>query len=168
VIAQVLADTATDTGLLGLEITETVLMDDVESLSDTLRKLRRLSVRVAIDDFGTGFSSLRWLQQFPVDVLKVDRSFVHGVTGVDGDRAIVDAVVGLARSMQMTVVAEGVESRIQAAALRLLGCEVAQGFHFARPMDLRSLLAGLSRHGSRLPWAEEPEPVTAPPLTSVT
>ncbi|MGH9040346.1 MAG: putative bifunctional diguanylate cyclase/phosphodiesterase [Acidimicrobiia bacterium] len=151
VVARVLAETGTDPGRLGLEITETVLMEDVESLSHTLRGLRELGVLLAIDDFGTGFSSLSWLRQFPVDVLKVDRSFVDGVTGRNGDRAIVEAVIGLARSMEMLSVAEGVESRAQAAALRSLGCDAAQGYYFCRPMSLADLLATLASNGGRLP-----------------
>jgi diguanylate cyclase (GGDEF)-like protein/PAS domain S-box-containing protein len=167
VIARVLADTATDPALLGLEITETVLMDDVKALGETLRRLRDLGVRLAIDDFGTGFSSLSWLRQFPVDVLKVDRSFVNGVTGMDGDRAIVDAVVGLARSLAMVAVAEGVETRAQAAALRSLGCDVAQGFYFCRPMDHDALLATLSRYGGRLPFGDDADPMAESPLPAV-
>ena len=167
VIARVLADTGTDPALLGLEITETVLMEDVNSLSETLRRVRRLGVRLAIDDFGTGFSSLSWLRQFPVDVLKVDRSFVNGVTGVDGDLAIVDAVVGLARSLDMVAVAEGVESRAQVAALRALGCDVAQGYYFCRPMDHTALLAALSLRGERLPWSDGADPAPKSPVTVV-
>jgi diguanylate cyclase (GGDEF)-like protein len=167
VIARVLADTATDPALLGLEITETVLMEDVETLGETLRRLRHLGVRLAIDDFGTGFSSLSWLRQFPVDVLKVDRSFVNGVTGTDGDRAIVDAVIGLARSLDMVAVAEGVETRAQAAALRSLGCDVAQGYYFCRPMEHAALLATLSRCGGRFPFGDDTDPVAGSPLTAV-
>jgi diguanylate cyclase (GGDEF)-like protein len=167
VIARVLADTGTDPALLGLEITETVLMEDLEALGETLGRLRDLGVRLAIDDFGTGFSSLSWLRQFPVDVLKVDRSFVAGVIGTDGDHAIVDAVVGLARSLEMVAVAEGVETRAQAAALRALGCDVAQGFYFCRPMDHATLLATLSRHGGRLPFGDDADPVAESPLPTV-
>ncbi len=166
-VARVLADTATEPALLGLEITETVLMEDVETLGETLRRLRHLGVRLAIDDFGTGFSSLSWLKQFPVDVLKVDRSFVDGVTGTDGDRAIVDAVVGLARSMYMVAVAEGVETRAQAAALRSLGCDVAQGYYFCRPMEHAALLAILTRYGGRLPFGDDADPEAESPLTAM-
>ncbi len=166
-IARILADTATDPALLGLEITETVLMEDVDSLGETLRRLRGLGVRLAIDDFGTGFSSLSWLRQFPVDVLKVDRSFVDGVTGADGDRAIVDAVLGLARSLEMIAVAEGVETWAQAAALRSLGCDVAQGFYFCKPRGHATLLAALSLSGGRLPWGDDADPAAGLPLTAV-
>jgi EAL domain-containing protein (putative c-di-GMP-specific phosphodiesterase class I) len=153
-IARILAETATDPALLGLEITETVLMDDVSSLRERLRQLKELGLRLAIDDFGTGFSSLSWLRQFPVDVLKVDRSFVDGMGDADGDRAIVDAVVRLARSLDMVAVAEGVQSPHDLELLRAFGCHAAQGFYFSEPLDAAALLSGLSRRGGRLPWPE--------------
>jgi EAL domain-containing protein (putative c-di-GMP-specific phosphodiesterase class I) len=154
VIARVLADTDTDPGLLGLEITETVLMEDLSSFRATLRQLRRPGVRLAIDDFGTGFSSLSRLRQFPVDVLKVDRSFVEGVTGTDGDRAIVEAVVGLAHSFDMVAVAEGVSAPDEVAALQALGCDLAQGFYFCRPLEFAALMDAIA--AGKLPCAGSP------------
>ena len=144
VIARVLADTETDPGRLGLEITETVLMEDLSSFRTTLRQLRGLGVRLAIDDFGTGFSSLSRLRQFPVDVIKVDRSFVEGVTGTDGDRAIVEAVVGLAHSFDMVAVAEGVSAPDEVAVLGALGCDLAQGFYFCRPLEFAALMDAIA------------------------
>jgi EAL domain-containing protein (putative c-di-GMP-specific phosphodiesterase class I) len=120
-------------------------MEDTASSGETLRTLKGLGLHIAIDDFGTGFSSLSRLRSFPVGVLKVDQSFVSGITHGEEDLAIVDAVVGLARSLGMTAVAEGVESAEQAASLRALGCDHAQGFYFSRPVEseaLISLLAG--------------------------
>jgi diguanylate cyclase (GGDEF)-like protein len=154
VIARVLADTETDPRLLGLEITETVLMEDLSSFRATLEQLRRPGVRLAIDDFGTGFSSLSRLRQFPVDVLKVDRSFVEGVTGTDGDRAIVEAVVGLAHSFDMVAVAEGVSAPDEVAVLQALGCDLAQGFYFCRPLEFAALMDAIA--AGKLPCAGPP------------
>ena len=118
-----------------LEITESALMGDVPKNVAVLRGLKALGVRIAIDDFGTGYSSLSYLERFPVDVLKVDRSFV-GRLGRDAKgRALVCAVIDLARALDLDVVAEGVETAEQAEELARLGCEVAQGYHFASPLD---------------------------------
>jgi diguanylate cyclase (GGDEF)-like protein len=142
-IARVLAETGTSPRTLGLEITESVLTEDMEFLGERLRTLKGLGVLLAIDDFGTGFSSLSHLRGFPVDVLKVDRSFVDGITRDAEDHAIVDAVVGLARSLGMHVVAEGVESADQADALRRLGCNAAQGFHWSPARSFETIRASL-------------------------
>lgn len=124
---------------LGLEITESVAMDDADfgvgRAAAALRGLKDLGVRLAVDDFGTGYSSLSQLKRLPVDVLKIDRSFVSGLGKDAGDRAIVSAVVTLARDMGLEVVAEGVESEDQLHILRELGCDLAQGYYFARPLS---------------------------------
>lgn len=125
-----------DPGVIELEITESALMDDVENSAALLGRLKQLGTPIAVDDFGTGYSSLQYLQQLPVDVLKVDRSFVAGLGASDSDRAIVRAVVQLADALGLTSVAEGVETHEQLDALRGLGCAQAQGFHFARPVEL--------------------------------
>ena len=118
---------------LGLEITETALLEDAEGAVIALSSLRELGVRLAIDDFGTGFSSLSYLKRLPVDAVKVDRSFVDGLA-VDGDdSAIVAAVAGMARALRLTTIAEGVENLDQLRALRRLGCDLAQGFFFTTP-----------------------------------
>jgi len=120
-------------GSLCLEITESVVMSDAPSSITLLRALKDLGVSLGIDDFGTGYSSLGYLKRFPVDVLKVDRGFVDGL-GVDSeDSAIVAAVVSMAHALGMTAVAEGVETAGQVAELRALGCDLAQGYYFARP-----------------------------------
>ena len=128
---------------LDLEITETGLLHDVEGASRKLRELRTAGMRVAIDDFGTGYSSLGYLKRFPVDIVKVDRSFVAGI-GVNAvDEAIVAAVVTLAHAVGMTTIAEGVETVEQLEHLRELGCHGIQGFYFARPAaadDVSALL----------------------------
>ncbi|MEO0493086.1 MAG: EAL domain-containing protein [Actinomycetota bacterium] len=130
---------------LCLELTETAIMDDVQESARILQEFRDLGVLVAIDDFGTGFSSLAYLKRFPVDILKIDRTFVDGV-GVDpDDTAIVRSIIGLARTLRLDVVAEGIEDPTQIAELVRLGCARGQGFHLARPVppdDVAMLLAG--------------------------
>ncbi|KAA0232783.1 MAG: hypothetical protein JJLCMIEE_03594 [Acidimicrobiales bacterium] len=137
-----------ETGLaaerLTLEITESVLLDDVKTSLHTLERLRALGVQIAIDDFGTGYSSLTYLRRFPVDTVKIDRSFVHGIRDDKSNAAIVKAVIGLAHALGLRSVAEGVEAPADLERLRLLGCDCAQGFLMARPEsaeDTRELLA---------------------------
>ena len=118
---------------LCLEITETAIMDDVQDSARMLQEFRDLGVLIAIDDFGTGFSSLAYLKRLPVDILKIDRTFVDGV-GVDpDDTAIVRSIIGLAHTLRLDVVAEGIEDRTQIAELVRLGCSRGQGFHLAQP-----------------------------------
>ncbi|HET6908571.1 MAG TPA: EAL domain-containing protein, partial [Mycobacteriales bacterium] len=118
---------------LGLEITETALLEDAEGAVTALSSLRELGVRLAVDDFGTGYSSLSYLKRLPVDAVKIDRSFVDGLA-VDGDdSAIVAAVSGMARALRLTTIAEGVENLEQLQALRRLGCDLAQGYFFTTP-----------------------------------
>lgn len=130
-VGQVLRDTGLDPARLELEITESVAMQDAERTIATLNALRRLGVGLAIDDFGTGFSSLSYLQRFPLDKIKVDQSFVRNITR---DDTIALSVILLARSLQLRVIAEGVETRDQVEVLRSHGCEEMQGYYFGRPM----------------------------------
>ncbi|MDX6286303.1 MAG: hypothetical protein QOG53_1788 [Frankiales bacterium] len=118
---------------IGLEITESALLEDAERAIGMLSALRALGVLLAVDDFGTGYSSLAYLKRLPVDQLKVDRSFVEGLATDDEASAIVGAVTGLAHALDLTTVAEGVETSAQAEALRLLDCDVAQGYYFTTP-----------------------------------
>jgi diguanylate cyclase (GGDEF)-like protein len=120
---------------LGLEITESVLMKDASSPRSTLEALRAMGVRVLIDDFGTGYSSLARLRHFPVDVIKIDRSFVDGLGQDNDDTAIVAAVIEIARSMDLQVIAEGVEAGAQLERLRELGCHAGQGYLFSGPIE---------------------------------
>ncbi|MDW5592902.1 EAL domain-containing protein [Conexibacter stalactiti] len=121
---------------LCLEITESAVMADPDAAIESLHMLKRLGVKLAIDDFGVGYSSLSHLRELlPVDVLKIDRSFIDGLVLRGEDRAIVTAIVELARSLGVDAVAEGVETPEQAAVLRTMRCHVAQGFHFARPQS---------------------------------
>jgi diguanylate cyclase (GGDEF)-like protein len=135
--ADIVADALAATGLhpraLGLEVTEGLLCGEAETAAE-LNRLAELGVRIVLDDFGTGYSSLSRLKNFPLEVLKIDRAFTAGLTRDPYDRAIVEAMVSIATGVGMRVVAEGVESEEQLACLRELGCELAQGFLFARPL----------------------------------
>ena len=122
-----------------LEITESALMDDIEHSLGVLRKLRDLGVKLAIDDFGTGYSSLTYVKQLPVDVLKIDGSFIDGLGRKTEDSAIVAAVVRLAATLHQTAVAEGVETGVQLDELRRLDCPMAQGFLLGRPAPVDEL-----------------------------
>lgn len=119
---------------LTLEITESVLMQQSDQTLAKLRELKALGVMLAIDDFGTGYSSLGYLQQFPIDMLKIDRTFVDGVGLEDNDPVLVRAIIALGRTLGMETIAEGIERPEQRDGLRALGCELGQGFLFARPM----------------------------------
>ncbi len=114
-----------------LEITENILMDDMEVVIPKLRELRRLGVRIAIDDFGTGYSSLSYLQQFPINTLKIDRSFVCDIRAEEGDASIINAIVAMARGLKLDLIAEGVENRTQLRYLHSQGCSEVQGFIFS-------------------------------------
>jgi EAL domain-containing protein (putative c-di-GMP-specific phosphodiesterase class I) len=124
---------------LCLELTESSFMADIEHHGRTLEELRALGVQLAIDDFGTGYSSLTYLQRFPVTVLKIDQSFVRGLGREASDEANVESVIHQAHGHGLRVVAEGVESADQLAALHRLGCFVAQGFYLARPLPAEEL-----------------------------
>jgi diguanylate cyclase (GGDEF)-like protein len=134
-IQAVLRETGLDPRSLKLEITETVVMENIETATRTLEQLRALGVELSIDDFGTGYSSLSYLQSFPVSILKVDRSFVSRITESDGTVEIVRTILRLAQHLGMSVVAEGVETEQQRAQLRALECEFGQGYYFSKPMD---------------------------------
>ena len=133
-IEQALCDTGLAPALLELELTEGMLMHHAEDTVRTLARLDEMGVRLAIDDFGTGYSSLSYLKRFPIHTLKIDRSFVQDLSTDPDDAAIVTAIVAMARGLNLNVTAEGVETEAQAAFLRSLSCDLAQGFHFGRPM----------------------------------
>jgi len=141
--ATILRETGLDPASLELEITESTYMRDFDRTLGTLESLHSLGVRVSIDDFGTGYSSLSRLKRFPIHQLKVDRSFIKDMTTDPDDRAIVEAIIGMGRTMRMEVLAEGVEHAGQADSLRALGCDKAQGYHFGKPLpaeEFRELL----------------------------
>src|SRR6478735_4380302 len=132
-VVDALAETGIDSESLWLEITETALLSDVKSATVALRELRSLGLHLSVDDFGTGYSSLTYLKRFPVEVIKIDRSFVNGL-GIDTeDSTIVEAVVRLGQALGLRVVAEGIESPLQLSRLRELGCDRGQGYLFGRP-----------------------------------
>jgi EAL domain-containing protein (putative c-di-GMP-specific phosphodiesterase class I)/CheY-like chemotaxis protein len=120
--------------LLALEVTESALMEDPERAAAILSRLRALGMRVAVDDFGTGYSSLAYLKRFPVDTLKIDIAFIREVTSNPDDAALVDAIIAMAHSLRLTVVAEGVESAAQLAYLARRRCDQIQGYYFSRPL----------------------------------
>src|SRR5205807_3729965 len=132
-VAQVLSASGFEPGQLVLEITESVLMEDIEITGVRLGQLRKLGVRIAIDDFGTGYSSLSYLRQFPVDILKVDKSFIDGVAQGPHESALARAVIKLAATLNLDAVAEGVTSQRQYAQLRRLRCRFGQGYFFSPP-----------------------------------
>jgi diguanylate cyclase (GGDEF)-like protein/excisionase family DNA binding protein len=148
-VAAVLARTGIDPARLVLEITESVLMERTASPVAVLEDLKDLGVRVFLDDFGTGYSSLSYLKRFPIDAVKIDRSFVSGLAEGGHDVRIVEAILGIATALGHDVVAEGVETPDQVEMLLDLGCQLAQGFHFARPMSATAI-DGLLRSGLEL------------------
>jgi EAL domain-containing protein (putative c-di-GMP-specific phosphodiesterase class I) len=126
---------------LELEITESLIMEDVKHSITILQAIRDLGVTIAIDDFGTGFSSLSYLARLPVDTLKIDRSFVNDMTTTPDGLALVSTIITLAHSLKLKVVAEGVETEEQSRFLRLLTCDEMQGFLFSRPVPAETFEA---------------------------
>jgi diguanylate cyclase (GGDEF)-like protein/PAS domain S-box-containing protein len=133
-VRQALHDSGLEPWALTLEITESVLMHQSSATLERLRALKGLGLNLAIDDFGTGYSSLGYLQQFPIDVLKIDRSFVEAVGHEEADPVLARAIIALGRTLQIETVAEGIERPEQRDGLRTMGCSLGQGYHFARPM----------------------------------
>jgi diguanylate cyclase (GGDEF)-like protein len=145
-VAATLRETGLEPGRLCLEVTESAVVADLETATRSLNRLKRLGVRLAIDDFGVGYASLSQLKALPpVDVLKIDRSFVDGVMADHEDKAIVDMVIQLASSLGLDTVAEGIESGDQAVLLREMRCNLGQGYHFARPVGPAAITELLER-----------------------
>ena len=138
-IGDILKLTGVDACCVDLEITENIAMADAERSAVVLSQLKALGVRLSIDDFGTGYSSLSRLRRFPVDVLKIDRTFISGMDGDDESREIVKTIITLAHSLGLKVVAEGIERQEQMAALKEVGCELGQGYLFSKPADAASM-----------------------------
>jgi EAL domain-containing protein (putative c-di-GMP-specific phosphodiesterase class I) len=132
-VREILTDTGLDPASLEIEITESVLMDQTEAGIRTLQQLRDVGVHLVLDDFGTGYSSLSYLKHLPLDTIKIDRTFVAGLND-ETDRAIVDAVIALAHGLRIGTVAEGIETEFQFEQLREMGCDLGQGYLFARPL----------------------------------
>jgi len=146
-VAQALDESGLPPEMLILEITESVMMQDADLMMARLRDLKELGVRLAIDDFGTGYSSLSYLRQLPFDMLKIDKSFIDDVSVVPAEKELTRAIIELGKTLNLDLVAEGIERTEQLSRLRALDCDLGQGFYFARPMtaqDVGSLLAALS------------------------
>jgi EAL domain-containing protein (putative c-di-GMP-specific phosphodiesterase class I) len=143
-VRQALEASGLPASALVLEITESLMLSDTDFAMQQLYELKSLGIRLAMDDFGTGYSSLSYLSRFPVDILKMDRSFV----GSGENEALTSAIIALGASLSLEVVAEGIELPEQANSLEELGCELGQGFLFARPMDAETLTEFLTVAGA--------------------
>lgn len=133
-IRTVLSETRLDARYLELELTESVLMHDAKFTASVLQKLKEMGIHLAVDDFGTGYSSLSYLREFPIDILKIDRSFVNQITSNSGDSTIVNAIISMGKSLKHLVVAEGIETNEQRIYLQAYHCEEGQGYLFSRPL----------------------------------
>ncbi len=153
-VMRVLKSTKVPAGFLELEVTETSLMDDVESAVEKLAALRKIGVRVSVDDFGTGYSSLSYLQRLPVDVLKIDRAFVKDLdasgTAQNHARALAAAITGLGHNLGLKVLAEGVETEAQLQAVIRLGCDAVQGYYYSRPLPADSVPEYFRHHSNNV------------------
>jgi EAL domain-containing protein (putative c-di-GMP-specific phosphodiesterase class I) len=143
IVTSILAETGARPPNLGLEITESTLLEAREESIDTLRRLRALGIRVSVDDFGTGYSSLAYLKNFPVDTLKIDRSFVRDLAWSADDAAITRAIIALGQSLKLRIVAEGVETQEQFGLLRDEGCDEVQGYLVGKPQNEEAFFASL-------------------------
>jgi EAL domain-containing protein (putative c-di-GMP-specific phosphodiesterase class I) len=161
----ILKDTGLDPKSLELELTESVLMKHAGSTEAILKALRARGVQLAVDDFGTGYSSLSYLRKFPIDALKIDQSFVREITTYPDETSIVTAVISMGRSLNLRVVAEGVETREELAFLQTHRCDEAQGFYFSRPVPpqqfARLLKTGIAGTGDILRPDANSAPATA-------
>jgi EAL domain-containing protein (putative c-di-GMP-specific phosphodiesterase class I) len=138
-VRQALEESGLPPSSLVLEMTESVLLDDSETVLDILRQLKQLGARLAIDDFGTGYSTLSYLHRFPLDILKIDRSFVERLNRTFDNAELAWTVVRLGQSLQLQTVAEGVEDSAQFLTLRRMGCDVGQGYYFGHPMEAEDM-----------------------------
>jgi EAL domain-containing protein (putative c-di-GMP-specific phosphodiesterase class I) len=143
-----LRDTGLDPHRLELEITESTVMQNADRAAGVLQQLKQLGVRVAIDDFGTGYSSLSYLKRFPISSVKIDRSFVLDLPDDKDDAAITQAVIAMAHSLRLRVIAEGVETSAQYRFLEEHQCDEMQGYYFSKPVDASTLMRLLASHHS--------------------
>ena len=157
-INQILKDTNLDPRWLELELTESSIMKDPEEAIEKLHDLKLMGIKVAIDDFGTGYSSLNYLKRFPIDTLKIDKSFVADVCKNPHDTSIVRAIINLGHALDLTVIAEGVETREQLQYLSALRCDAVQGFLFSKPVSVQAFEELLMEQAR----------VNSPPLVAVT
>ena len=148
-VAAAVEDSGVPPELIELELTESVIMRDAPDVALRLRELTALGIRLAVDDFGTGYSSLGYLRTFPIHALKIDRSFVRDIDRDPNSAALAQAIIAMAASLRLKVVAEGVETRAQLEQLRHFGCQELQGYIFSKPLPPDDLLA-LLEEGRRL------------------
>jgi len=151
VLTELLHETGLDARYIKLEITETAVMDNPEQATSRLERLQKMGFQIAMDDFGTGYSSLSYLQRLPIDILKIDRSFVQTMLENPNNLEIIKAIIGLGKILDLRIVAEGVETRQQLETLQELGCDLAQGFLLGRPMSkeqTESLMSACSENPS--------------------
>jgi EAL domain-containing protein (putative c-di-GMP-specific phosphodiesterase class I) len=146
-VATALVDTRLTPGSLAIEITESVLMEHTETAMTTMSALKNMGIEIHIDDFGTGYSSLSYLQHFPVDAIKIDRSFVSKMAQDGDNRKIVKAIVSLAQNLKLNVIAEGVEQNSELSAIKGMDCRYGQGFIFSQPLPPVALNAWLQDGG---------------------
>jgi EAL domain-containing protein (putative c-di-GMP-specific phosphodiesterase class I) len=152
-VLSILDETRVDPRSIELELTESVLMKRTESAASVLGTLRSRGVQIAIDDFGTGYSSLSYLRKFPIDALKIDQSFVRQIASVPSETTIVAAIIAMGRSLNLRVVAEGVETVEELAFLQAHQCEEAQGYYFSQPVPSEEFAALLQTGIPEVPFA---------------
>jgi EAL domain-containing protein (putative c-di-GMP-specific phosphodiesterase class I) len=151
-IASILNSTGMEASLLEIEIHESLLIHDIDETLRILTELKAMGVKIAIDDFGTGYSSLSTLQQFPVDTIKIDRSFIRNLAARGEDSSLTAAIIAMGKTLSLTVVAQGVETKEQAEFLREHACDEFQGFYFNKPLSARQfteLLQAQTPHVTR-------------------
>ncbi|OPL11644.1 MAG: hypothetical protein AVO39_04830 [delta proteobacterium MLS_D] len=149
-IGEALSESGMPPGLLELEITESMVMYNPDRILAILQKIKGMGVRLAIDDFGTGYSSLAQIKSFPVDTLKVDRSFIRNIPYGEKDKAITETILAMGRTLNLTIVAEGVETKEQMSYLEQQSCDLMQGFYFSRPIPPNKFVALLRKHGKNI------------------
>jgi EAL domain-containing protein (putative c-di-GMP-specific phosphodiesterase class I) len=135
VLKQTIQNCGTQPECIEIELTENVLIHDIEIVKEKLGDLKDIGIHISIDDFGTGYSSLRYLQQLPIDTIKIDYSFIQNIARNSSDAAIVETIIAMARHMKMQTIAEGVENDEQLATLASYGCQGYQGFLYSQPMS---------------------------------
>ncbi|MFL6467672.1 MAG: EAL domain-containing protein, partial [Pyrinomonadaceae bacterium] len=159
-INEILNETGIQPASLKLEITESAVMKNADTAIESMKSIKETGVSLSIDDFGTGYSSLSYLQKFPIDYLKIDRSFVSAMENGDENEEIVRTIIALSKALKLSVVAEGIETKLQFEKLKELGCEFGQGYFFARPLPASAVEAFLKEDGA---W---PDLITADMFSS--
>ncbi|MEO4015149.1 bifunctional diguanylate cyclase/phosphodiesterase [Pseudomonas rossensis] len=165
-LQKILFDSGIDPARVELEITENVMLEDAEGALEIMRTLKRLGVRISMDDFGTGYSSLSYLRAFPFDGLKIDRSFLNRLGESEGDKSIIQAIVGLGRALSLTVTAEGIETAEHLKLLKAVSCDEGQGYFLSRPLDTCAFNALVGSLNDRLVFSTSASNLTSQPSTN--